>query len=109
MSSHAAVSTTEISVAGANCPWCFNDTIDSLRAEPGVVTVHGSISTGCLSIEHDGADEGRLIAVVSRNLHGEAVYASEHVMVEVAPQVADLHCGHGGHGPVGDTSGTRHV
>lgn len=94
MDANAAVATTEITVAGANCPWCFNETIDSLRAERGVVAVHGSISTHCLSIDHDGSDEAALVAIVSRNLHGEAVYASEHVMVEVHPQVAELHCCH---------------
>lgn len=95
MSSQGAAATTEISVTGANCPWCFNDTIDLLRAAPGVGAVRGSISDQCLSIDHDGTDERALIALVSRNLHGEAVYASEHVMVEVQPDVGELNCGHG--------------
>lgn len=97
MSTHEPAATTEISVAGANCPWCFNDTIDLLRDAPGVDAVRGSISDGCLSIDHDGTDEGALITLVSRNLHGEAVYATEHVMVEVNPRAGELNCGHGAH------------
>ena len=87
-------STTEISVVGANCPWCFNDTLDVLRGEPGVVSVAGSITGQCVRIEHRGVAVDRLLALVRGHLHADDRSSTEHVMVAVDPQVADLHCTH---------------
>lgn len=40
--------TTEIEVAGVNCPWCLNETLGVLRHQPGVVWVDASMSGQCL-------------------------------------------------------------
>lgn len=91
------VTTTEIAVAGANCPWCFSDTVDLLRSEPGVVSVRGSIAGECIRVDHERVDVDRLIAVVRRNLHADDVSptSAEHVMVEVDARIAELRCTHG--------------
>jgi hypothetical protein len=99
MSNHGAAVTTEIAVTGANCPWCFNDTIESLRAEPGVVAVHGSTTGQCLRVDHHAVDVDRLVAVVRQHLHAVDVSSSEQVMVEVDARAAELQCAHGS--PVG--------
>ena len=44
--------TTELTVAGANCPWCFNETVELLRREPGVVSVDASMGGQCIRITH---------------------------------------------------------
>ena len=91
----AATTTTRIDVTGANCPWCFNDVMDRLRADPAVVSVRGSIATHLLVVEHGGADDERLLALVQRNLHVDARGSSEHVMAAVDPSVTELpgpHC-----------------
>lgn len=95
MSGHEAVVTTEIDVTGANCPFCFNETMDRLRVEPGVVAVHGSTAEQCFRIDHDGVELDRLVSLVRQHLHGDDVSSDEHVMVEVDPRVAEQHCTHG--------------
>jgi hypothetical protein len=94
MSSDGAPAITEIAITGANCPWCFNETVDRLRAEPGVVAVHGSLGAHCLRVHHDGTDSDRLLGIVRRHLHADDVSSSEHVMVEVDARVARLRCTH---------------
>jgi hypothetical protein len=86
--------TTEIAVAGANCPWCFNDTLDVLRRTPGVHAVHGSITGQCVRVVHDGVTVDELFELVRRHLHGYRTYSVEQVMVAVDPRAADLHCTH---------------
>ncbi|HEY3485963.1 MAG TPA: hypothetical protein VGK49_11295 [Ilumatobacteraceae bacterium] len=93
MSPHPTTS-TEIMVSGANCPWCLNETLDLLRREPGVVSVHASAAGECITIRHDDVALERLLAVIRGRLHGEVVSSSEHVMVAVEPLVAELHCRH---------------
>jgi hypothetical protein len=86
--------TTEISIAGANCPWCLNDTLDVLRREPGVVSVAASIAGQCLRVEHHDVAIDRLLAVVRGSLHADETSSTEHVMVALDPHIADLHCTH---------------
>jgi hypothetical protein len=86
--------TTEISVEGANCPWCFNDTLDVLRSEPGVVSAAASIAGQCLRVEHRDVPIDRLLAVVRGSLHADDTTSTEHVMIAIDPHVADLHCTH---------------
>lgn len=86
--------TTEISIAGANCPWCFNETIDLLRHEPGVVAVQATITGQCLRIDHHDVDLDRLIGIMRDRLHADDTSSAEHVMVAVDPRVAELHCTH---------------
>ena len=88
--------TTEISVVGANCPWCFNETLDLLRREPGVVSATASLTGSCMRIEHHGVAIERLLAVVRGHLHADDTTSAEHVMVAVDPLVADLNCHHRG-------------
>lgn len=87
--------TTEIDIAGANCPWCFNETLDRLRAEPGVVDARASMRGQCLRIEHRGLPTQALVDLVRRHLHGAALSSSEPVMVEIDAHEAALHCTHG--------------
>ena len=86
--------TTEINLVGANCPWCFNDTIDLLRHEPGVIGVRGSITGQCLRVDHHDVAVDRLLAVVRGSLHADDASTTEHVMVALDPRVAELHCTH---------------
>lgn len=88
--------TTEIEVSGANCPWCFNDTIEGLLSEPGVVSVHGSVTGQCVRVDHRGVAVDRLLTVVRSRLHADDISNAEHVMVAVDPRVADLACTHRG-------------
>lgn len=88
------VTTTEITVAGANCPWCFNETLDLLRREPGVVGVDANIGGQCLRVRHGGVTVDRLLAVIRDHLHADDTSSAEHVMVEIDPVVADCHCSH---------------
>lgn len=88
--------TTEIAVAGANCPWCFNETVDALLREPGVTAVGGSITEQYLRVEHQGLDVAALIDVVRRHLHADELSSAEHTMVQVDPRIADIaHPHHG--------------
>lgn len=86
--------TLEISIAGANCPWCLNDTVDALRAHDRVVAVASSLAGQCLRVDHAGADEGALLATVRRHLHADATSSAEHVMVGVDAVVVDIGCRH---------------
>ncbi len=86
--------TTEISVVGANCPWCFNDTLDVVRSEPGVVSVLGSVAGQCIRVEHDDVAVGRLLSVVRDHLHADDMSSAERVMVVVEPHLAERRCTH---------------
>lgn len=88
--------TTEITITGANCPWCFNETLDRLRAEPGVIGAQATMSGQCIRIDHNALPVDNLIELVRRHLHAADVSSIEPVMVEVDPHLADLHCSHGG-------------
>src|SRR3546814_14217636 len=72
--------TTEIDIAGANCPWCFNETLDRLRAEPGVVDARASMRGQCLRIEHRGLPTQALVDLVRRHLHGAALSSTAPVL-----------------------------
>jgi len=89
-----ATATTEIAVPGGNCPWCFNDTLDALRAQPGVVSVTASMTGQCLRVEHAGADVQALLDTVHEHLHGAELASAEPVMVEVVPMVSEDLCRH---------------
>lgn len=98
MGGNDGVVTTEISVEGANCGLCFNETSRALKAEPGVTTVDASIAGQCFRIDHDdGIDAARLLAVVSEQLHGDDVSSSEHTMVAVDAKIVSMGCTHGHH------------
>jgi hypothetical protein len=85
---------TEISIAGANCPWCLDETVDRLRREPGVAAVDSHIGRQCLRVHHQGVAVDRLLAMIRGHLHADDMSSAEHVMVEIDPRVADLHWTH---------------
>jgi hypothetical protein len=87
-------STTEITIVGANCPWCLDETLDLLRREPGVVSVDANIADECLRVRHRDVAVDRLLAVIRGHLLADDTSSAEHVMVEIDPAVADLHCTH---------------
>lgn len=85
---------TEVVIQGANCPLCLNETLEALRAIPGVRSVDASSSRGCLVIVHDTTDEKALVAVMHTHLHGITKAGNEIVMTEVGPTVKLLGCCH---------------
>lgn len=86
--------TTEYIVKGANCSVCLNATLDALRAQPSVVDAHLSATDHCIRIEHDGSETDRYLEIVRTTLHGVVKYGNEIRMVEVDPELAELHCTH---------------
>lgn len=86
--------TTEIDVAGANCPWCLNEMLDALRRQPGVVAADTSMGDGCLRLEHWQLPVDGLVDVVRTHLHADDMSSGEHLMVKVDPVAAERHCGH---------------
>ena len=100
MSNDDGTVTTEISVEGANCGLCFNETSRALKAQAGVTAVNASIAGQCFRVDHDGGiDAARLLAVVSEQLHGDDVSSSEHTMVAVDAKIVAMGCTHGHHAP----------
>lgn len=92
---HRSPTMTEITIVGANCPQCLNETLDYLRAEPGVVEAQSTMSGQCLRIEHEQLPVHKLLELIRLHLHGVDFSAAEQVMVAIDPRVADLHCSHG--------------
>ena len=45
--------TTSLRIEGANCPTCFNETLDDLTRLDGVRSVHGSVAGPCIEIDHE--------------------------------------------------------
>ena len=90
----------EIKVAGADCPWCLNDTLDQLRAITGVTGVHASMTGMCIKVAHVNADVPSLLAVVRSSLHGTGLSSNELEMVKIDPQPSELQCTHGTARPV---------
>lgn len=88
---------TEIAVTGANCSWCFNETVERLRCEPGVVAVDASITGQCLHVRHHDVAVDRLLEVIRGHLHANDLSTLERVMDEVEPAVVALHCHHHEH------------
>jgi hypothetical protein len=87
-------SITEIDITGANCPTCLRETLDRLRAEPGVRGAQATITGGCLRVVHDGLAVDDLLEVVRRHLHAVDASMVEATMVEVDARVAGFHCSH---------------
>ncbi|MBX7160555.1 MAG: hypothetical protein K1X95_09720 [Acidimicrobiia bacterium] len=89
------MATTEFAVDGANCPQCFNETLDALRAQPGVVVAAGSLTDQCVRVEHDGADVDQLLGLVRRHLHADVLAAREQAMGPVDARIEQVGCTHG--------------
>lgn len=85
---------TTLRVAQANCPFCFDETLDVLRAVDGVRQVDGSSAGPCIEIDHDDVALDVLVATVRRHLHGVEMMANEIVMVPVEPVAEPTACAH---------------
>jgi len=86
---------TSLHIDGANCPTCFNETLDDLAHVEGIRAVHGSISGPCIEIDHDDNIAPGVIADTIRNrLHGIEMFSNEVRMVPLEPVVLSAPCGH---------------
>jgi hypothetical protein len=78
-------------IDGANCPTCFNETLDDLAHLDGVRQVHGSVAGPCIEIDHDVPIE--VIERTIRNrLHGVEMYSNEIRMVPLEPVALTTTC-----------------
>ncbi len=85
---------TTLLVKQANCPACFNDTLEHLGRLEGVRAVHGSVTGPCIEIDHDHIAPSLLAAVVRDRLHGIEMYANEVRMVPLEPIAERGPCPH---------------
>jgi hypothetical protein len=85
---------TTLTVEQANCPICFNETLDDLRRIDGVRAVCGSTTGPCIEIDHDDVALDVITATVRDHLHGVAMYANEIQMVPVDPIAEAIGCVH---------------
>lgn len=85
---------TEVSIDGANCPQCLNETLEQLRMIPGVGSVEASSVHGCLVVDHNDLDVDGLVAAMHQHLHGVGRSGTEIVMTEIGPKVRVLGCRH---------------
>jgi len=84
---------TTLKIDGANCPTCFNETLDDLTKLDGVRSVHGSVAGPCIEIEHEAEAELEVINRTIRNrLHGIEMFANEIRMVPLEPVVLSTTC-----------------
>lgn len=89
-----ATETTEMRIEGANCSFCLNAALDTLRSQPDVVRADLSARDGCLVVEHKGGDSRRYVEIAAQALHGVSKFGNELQMVQVDPKVAEIHCPH---------------
>jgi len=75
--------TTTLHVEGANCPTCFDETLEALRRLDGVRAAHGSVAGPCIEIDHDGVDVALLTRAVDSYLHCTEMVGNEIMMVPV--------------------------
>ena len=75
---------TSLQIDGANCPTCFNETLEAIAALDGVRRVHGSIAGPCIEIDHDVPME-TITAAIRTHLHGVEMFANEIRMVPLEP------------------------
>jgi regulator of cell morphogenesis and NO signaling len=76
---------TTLLVEHANCPTCFNETLERLGRLDGVRAVHGSVAGPCIEIEHDNLAPRLLQAIVRQHLHGVEMYSNEIRMMPLEP------------------------
>lgn len=75
---------SSLRIDGANCPACFNETLDALGRLDGVRSVRGSVAGPCIDIDHDGALEA-ITGLIRERLHGVEMFANEIRMVPLEP------------------------
>ena len=84
---------TELRIEGANCPTCFNATLDALDQLDGVHFVGGSFAGPCIEIDHDVALEA-ITGLIRDRLHGIEMFANEIRMVPLEPVELAVTCSH---------------
>ncbi|HSP29214.1 MAG TPA: iron-sulfur cluster repair di-iron protein [Ilumatobacteraceae bacterium] len=94
---------TTLRIDGANCPTCFNETLDDLARLDGVRSAHGSVAGPCIEVDHDVALDAILDAVRNR-LHGIEMFANEVRMIPLEPVAMSVTCTHQHRGAPGATS-----
>ena len=85
---------SSISVKGANCPSCFNETLENLSQLEGVQSVHGSFSGPCIEIDYDDGALESITATISAGLHGTEIYSGETQMINLEPVTLSTSCTH---------------
>jgi regulator of cell morphogenesis and NO signaling len=84
---------TSVRIDGANCPTCFNETLDALARLNGVRRVHGSFAGPCIEVDHDIPLE-TIDATIRSRLHGVEMFANEIRMVPLEPAPLSTTCAH---------------
>ena len=82
---------TTLRIDGANCPTCFNETLDDLTRLDGVRSVQGSVAGPCIEIDHQVEIEV-ITAAIRNRLHGIEMFANEIRMVSVEPVLLSTTC-----------------
>lgn len=83
---------TTLRIDGANCPTCFNETLDDLNRLDGVRSVRGSVAGPCIEIELEV-----ITGAIRNRLHGVEMFANEIRMVSVEPVLSSTTCTHHRH------------
>ena len=87
---------TSLHIDGANCPTCFNETIEDLAQLDGVHSVHGSFAGPCIEIDHDTALE-TIAGAIRNRMHGIEMFGNEIRMVPLEPVALSGACAHHRH------------
>ncbi len=87
---------TTLRIDGANCPTCFNETLDDLTRLDGVRSVRASVAGPCIEIDHEVELEV-ITGAIRNRLHGIEMFANEIRMVPVEPVLLSTTCTHHGH------------
>lgn len=84
---------TSVRIEGANCPTCFNETLDALAHLDGVRRVRGSFAGPCIEVDHDIPLE-TIGSTIRSRLHGVEMFANEIRMVPLEPAPLGTTCAH---------------
>lgn len=85
---------TSLRIDGANCPACFNETLDDLAHIDGVRAVHGSLAGPCIEVDHDDVALDVIARTIRTRLHGTEMFANEVRMVAIEPAAITAPCPH---------------
>ncbi len=85
---------TSLRIDGANCPTCFNETLEHLAHVDGVRAVHGSLAGPCIEVDHADIALDTIIAAIQNHLHGIEMFANEVRMVPLEPAAIVTQCRH---------------
>jgi regulator of cell morphogenesis and NO signaling len=85
---------TSLRIDGANCPTCFNETVEALTRLDGVRAVRGSVAGPCIEIDHDGVTLDVITGIIRSHLHGIDVFSNETGMVPLEAVEITAACAH---------------